>query len=126
MSTRRINPIHAVLYVALFGGLLFGLARQQQSVNDIERESVERRDQNCKIFETEHRREIKRLTDTYRYLVALPDAERGATINRFVLANLPNLEADARLDNAPAYCDKPDVGLPEPDPRIPPRPKSLK
>ena len=85
-----------------------------------------RRDQTCTIFERAQARDVRRLKDTYAYLVKLPQDERGDSINIAIRASLRNLEAEAKTDDAPKFCDEPGVGEKEPDPRIPRRPKSLK
>jgi hypothetical protein len=35
---------------------------------------------------------------------------------------LSTTEAEARMDDAPPFCDDEGIGLPEPDPVVPPRP----
>jgi hypothetical protein len=88
-------------------------------------EQKARRDQACAISEAKQRRDIDSLRRTYDYLLTLSPTEKRDPINRAVLAGLPRTEADARLDDAPPYCDEPGIGEPEPDPTIPRRPIAL-
>jgi hypothetical protein len=69
---------------------------------------------------------VRALRKTYLYLEQLKPAERRTTLNRFILHKLPSVEREARTDQAPGFCDEPGIGLPEPDPRIPQRPKGLR
>jgi hypothetical protein len=93
------------------------------------RESVDRRDQNCLLFEGDHLRDVTQLRRTYKYLSG-PNARRNPGLTRLVVESLPETEAAARVDTAPPYCDETtsgflglgkerDVGLPEPDPVLP-------
>lgn len=97
----------------------------------ISREGTERRTQTCTTFESAHRQEVTQLASTYKFLAQLTPAERSTTFNRFIINTVPSTEADALSDsddrgvNVPAYCDEPNVGLPEPDPIVPKRPKEL-
>ena len=88
-------------------------------------ESRERRDQNCLTFERDHQSEVDRLATTYGYLATLPAADRGTSINRAVVAGLPALREKVRALRPPRYCNAAGVGLPEPGPSIPKRPKGL-
>lgn len=87
---------------------------------------VERTDQTCLLFERQHLREVRRLTGTYDYLVALTPEQRTDPLNRAILATLAEVEGDATSSVAPTYCDMPNVGLPEPNPRLPDRPPALR
>lgn len=96
---------------------------------NINNESANRRDQNCKIFEGQERDARRGLALTYRYLSSLrPDQIVGPTadpINKLLLAQLPETELTARSTVAPAYCNEPGVGLPEPGVPFPSRPAGL-
>lgn len=104
----------------------------RDAVAQIQAEGRDRRSQTCSTFESEHLQEVRQLSGTYAYLLALTPAERRSTLNRFVVKQLPELERNARSDSdnfgvrVPPYCDAPNVGLPEPDPVAPKRPKSLR
>jgi hypothetical protein len=91
----------------------------------LDSESSERKHQNCQIFERNNLEAVARLRNTYRYLMELPPEERSSQLNRAVLRQLPEIEANARADAAPPYCDDEGVGLDEPDPEIPARPPGL-
>lgn len=89
-------------------------------------EQRERRDQSCEIAERKQRVDVKRLRDTYAYAVRIPVEERGTQLNQAILEQIPQVEMDARLDDAPSFCDEEGIGLPEPDSRVPERPASLR
>jgi hypothetical protein len=116
---RRLPEIALVLAAA---SVLVSVALYSSIVG----EGNKRRDQTCRLFEGSHLQDVRQLRQTYRYLAELRPAERGETINRFVLQNLPQLERQARTDAAPKFCDAPGVGLPGPDPVVPKRPRSLR
>lgn len=118
MGRRRLPEIALVLAAV---SLLASVALYSKATGEADK----RRDQTCRLFEGDHLQDVKQLRDTYRYLGALRPSERAQTINVFVLRNLPQLERAARIDSAPAYCDEPGVGLPEPDPVVPKRPRSI-
>jgi hypothetical protein len=87
--------------------------------------------ESCTISETKQKRDVQQLRDTYRYLVNLSSeelaaAKAGRGINGAIYQNLGRTEADAYQDDAPKYCDDPNVGLPEPDPEVPARPQKLR
>lgn len=90
------------------------------------REAKERINESCTINERKQKVDVDQLARTYAYLEALAPDEKGSALNRAIVAQLPTTEAAAREDDAPSYCDKPGVGLPEPDDPIPPRPASLR
>lgn len=117
------------------GALVLNDDEQSDLIERIEREGRERRDQTCFLFETDHAADVKSLSDVYEYLDALDATERRLSINRGLIATLPDREREAGADQAPDFCDEPgadaeargepSVGLPEPDPVIPKRPPSL-
>jgi hypothetical protein len=76
-------------------------------------ESVERRDQNCVLFERQEKAAILRVVATYHYLRTLPAEDRGTNLTKAILRNLPAAEADAKAAVAPDYCNLRGVGLPE-------------
>jgi hypothetical protein len=90
----------------------------------LENERAIRTDQNCKLFEREHKKAVQDLEDTYEFLKS-PVAHETPGLTRFIILNLPRTEEEARVDNAPEYCDNPGLGLKEPDPKIPERPHQL-
>ena len=100
-------------------------AKANRAIRQIERESKGRRDQSCRISESQHKADVDGLRRTYDYLKQLTPRQRRSPINRAILANLPVTEREARMDPAPPFCDEPGIGLPEPDPVLPKRPKSL-
>lgn len=87
--------------------------------------TAQRLDQICTLFETDRKANVKQLTETYKYLVALKPSEKNDTINQFIIRSLPETEANAK-DVVPKFCNSPKVGLPEPNPKVPPRPKELR
>jgi hypothetical protein len=109
-------------------------ARLISIVRELKREAAQREDGQCRIFEADQLAEVEELRDTYAYLAEaqrLGPAARDAQLYRFALARLPETEAKAAEDQAPAYCDDLDdrgreIGLPEPDPVVPTRPPALK
>lgn len=118
--------------VLMFAALLFSIWRAQSAVSDVKSEIKTRRSQTCTTFETAHLEEVRKLESTYKFLLQVKPAEKRTTLYRFVVASLPELERNAQKDYdqygvvVPAYCDKPGIGLPEPDPKIPSRPAQLK
>lgn len=84
-----------------------------------------RSDQTCELFETDHLQKVQSLRRTYKYLAQLTPEEASQPLNRFIITILPQNEQEAVIDRAPEYCDEPNIGLPEPDPKIPDRPKVL-
>jgi hypothetical protein len=116
----------------------FNLARDNEhaveqnrlALEQIKREGVERRDQICLSAEREHLSKVLQLSRTYEYIKLLDPSEYTTSLNQAVLRQLPQTEEAAKTDVAPAFCDetlpggKP-VGLPEPDPVVPERPKEV-
>jgi hypothetical protein len=108
----------------------------------IDHEGIERRNETCRSFEQGHKQEVTQLRRTYGYLLHLPAAERGSTLNKTIASQVRQMERDAMSDQdtdgvfVPKYCDEPGaaaeargappVGLPEPDPQVPVRPKALR
>lgn len=95
------------------------------------REGIERRHDTCTERETTQREDVVRLRRIYRYLLSLTAEERGERLNQEVAGQLAEAEREAREDDADAYCDEKDpygndVGLPEPDLKIPKRPAKLR
>ena len=98
------------------------LVRENQAQADqLARESRERRDQMCNLFERDHLADVTRLKRTYAYLDRLPRREWGNPLTMAIVRQLPELEVEARQDAAPPFCDEPGIGLPEPDPELPAR-----
>lgn len=95
----------------------------------LQQQTVERQirtDQSCKLFEREHLRNVQSLEGTYSYLRQARDTgETDTLLYKLVLKNTPRTISEGETDTAPEYCDAPNTGLPEPDPKIPPRPKFL-
>jgi hypothetical protein len=107
------------------------IIENRRLIRRIEAEGIERRDQTCTLFEGQHLADVKQLRGTYRFLARLPRSEWDEALPKAIVGNLPQLEAKARRDSAPPYCDEPGaaaeakgakpVGLPEPDPKLPKR-----
>lgn len=91
------------------------------AVYNIEQEGKERRDQNCILFERQAQANAQRVIGTYDYLRTLAPEDYGTNLTKTIIRNLPTTEAEARATVAPAYCQKPGIGLPElgTDPKIP-------
>lgn len=122
-------------------------AQEQADTNAaiLKRQNLDRaqgRDEICTAAEREHKRMVRGLRTTYRYLLSLNDAQLQEPLNQLVLGQLRRTETTARHDPAPSFCDKPGVkaerlyrqgkpggkppvGLPEPDPRVPARPQAI-
>ncbi len=120
----RIKRLFAYgVVIAAFCGILY---RQEQQDETAAMESAERIHQICLVFERQHFDDVESLKNLYAYLAALPEDEKKLTLNKFILAALPEREKTANTDNAPPFCDRPNRGLPEPDPVVPKRPAELK
>ena len=115
----NLVPLSAVILAA------WAVIGSDQARERADAEGLERRDQICLSAEREHLNDVIGLQRTYSYLKALTDEERQATLNRFIIRGLAETEDRVRVDPAPAFCDEPNVGLPEPDPPIPVRPSVL-
>lgn len=126
---------HNLVPLAAVGLAFWSVLGNERNAADTARESAERRDQICLSAEREHLNSVLRLKRTYFYLQQLTPHDRDMTINQFVLRTLPQVEDEANIDVAPAFCDEPGeaaekageppIGLPEPDPEIPKRPAAL-
>jgi hypothetical protein len=98
----------------------------------LNRETSERRSQTCTWFEGDHLDDVQQLRRAYKripealefYLEAAPKRLHPFLVGA-VTSDVERLEAEARVDAAPEFCDEESVGLPEPDPVIPKRPKNL-
>src|SRR3954447_1550669 len=93
-------------------------------VNNREADTKARVDESCRLAEGKQRDSVLLLRQTYTFLVHPPKALEGLV--PYAKANLPKVEADARTNDAPDYCNAPGVGLPEPDPEVPVRPLALR
>lgn len=121
LAVRAITAALVVVALAVAGGFAAD-AHERSKLKD---EGDARKDQTCILFEHEHAKDVRQLVQTYRYLAHLTPKQRTQGINPAVIASVPQSEDDARSSAAPAYCDAPGVGEPEPGPRIPPRPPGL-
>lgn len=98
----------------------------KQLLAKVSSESRKRQDQTCSVFERAFAVDVEQLSGTYKYILQLTPEEKKNTLNRVIISQLPAIEARTHEDRAPAFCDKPGVGLPEPNPVIPKRPPGLK
>lgn len=87
-------------------------------------ESHDRRSQECVFLETQQAKAVENLRRTYDYLEHLTPAQRHEPLNRAIRQALPVAESDAKAP-VPAYCNEPGIGLPEPGPAVPKRPKGF-
>lgn len=101
------------------------LEKAEDALREIRLETVERVEQDCLKEERDHLKDVKNLRRTYRFLLGYPVSAHDDPLYVALIQTLPQTESAARTDNAPPYCDRPNVGLPEPDPVIPERPKAL-
>lgn len=98
----------------------------------IEREGAQRRDQACRGLELAHKQEVKDLNRSYRFWEDPPPSFRDLLANPLVLEKLSDDIRNARSDQdgygqfVPKYCDAPNVGLPEPDPKLPKPPRAIR
>lgn len=98
-------------------------------------ETAKRVNETCTINENKQLRDVLNLEKLYDYVLHLSKKDLRSSLNKAVVAGIPQAESDAETDDAPSYCDKPGVeaeahgadpiGLPEPDHKIPPRPKKI-
>lgn len=98
-------------------------ALAEAQVQALIQETAERRDQSCKISEQKQRGDVDQLKQTYDFLTNPPPGLENLV--PIALTQLPQVEREAKADDAPAFCDEPGVGEPEPDPKLPKRPKGL-
>jgi hypothetical protein len=121
-SVRKLARFLVALYVFMFLAVAGVVAW-------LEHEGDVRADGQCHIFEGDQRDEVEQLANTYEYLrqaQRLPPEKVDEQLIQFALAQLPQTIAKAEEDQAPGYCDEPDVGEPEPDPVLPAKPADLK
>lgn len=123
MNARFIAQLLAFVLVAATS--IYAVNRVDSNQKNTEKEALARTDQVCRLFEQSHLDDVIQLRQTYKYIVALSPEERKSTINQFIIRQLPTTEKTARTDRAPAFCDEPNVGLPEPDPVVPKRPQAV-
>lgn len=116
---------------------LYAVIEVEGTVNSIQQEGVDRRDQTCVVFERDaiaakvsYVNARDQLGQTEEYLSNLTPEDKNSSINVAVAANLPRLKnavdqrwREARAAKAPDYCDLPGVGLHEPNPVLPARPR---
>jgi hypothetical protein len=121
------------LVIATFSVVIAGYAvwTSSQTVHKLDQEAEIRRSQTCETFEGAYSEQIRRLENTYVFLLLPGIRQRSPDLFDFALRELPTLEQGAKSDDdpfgprVPAYCDDPNVGLPEPDPKVPRRPAGL-
>jgi hypothetical protein len=110
----------------------YAVYTSSQTVHKLDQEAEVRRSQTCETFEGAYAEQIRRLENTYVFLLLPGIRERSPDLYDFALRELPTLERGAESDDdpfgprVPAYCDDPNVGLPEPDPKVPRRPDGLR
>lgn len=99
----------------------------RQLIKSTEAERKVRTNQNCEFAERTHLRDVEALRGTYQYLEAVEQqpSEKQSILYKLVIKTVPRTIAEGETDIAPQYCDNPGLGLPEPDPVIPARPKFL-
>jgi hypothetical protein len=119
----RLIPLAIVVLFILNAGI--GALTLNNTAARVDGERTERIDQTCMVFERQQLADVQKLRRTYEYLAALPPADLAEPINRAILAQLVDVEREARADDAPPYCDEQGFGLPEPDPEVPERPEGL-
>lgn len=128
---RSLSRMWAALVIGLLAVTvsLVGLFHQSRDLSaeqqQRQRDSVARIDQSCALAEQKQKDDVHQLRETYGYLVRHRDSlDRG--LAKEIVRALPEAEHRAQQDDAPPYCDEPNVGLPEPDLPIPPRPTFLR
>jgi hypothetical protein len=103
-----------------------------ETVAKLDQEAEVRRSQTCETFEGAYAEQVRRLENTYGFLLLPGIRQRSPDLYDFAIRELPTLERGAKSDDdpfgprVPAYCDDPNVGLPEPDPEVPRRPDGLR
>lgn len=131
---RRWGPV--IAYLILACAMAYELTQIYDVAHRADQASIENRalavrvatdakarvNESCIQSETRYDNAVERLASTYRYLVALPADERQTTLNQFIIKSIPQTEQDAKDSKAPTFCDKPNTGLPEPNPIFPERP----
>jgi hypothetical protein len=115
--------VAAYVFIAVAAG--YGQAQDAHRRNDLKKETTERLDQSCTIFEQQHLEDVIQLAKTYQYLDNLSVQQRTEGLNVFIIKDLPETEKKAKTDSAPDFCDEPNLGLPEPDPTLPTKPAWL-
>jgi hypothetical protein len=119
----RWAVVAAYVFIAVAAG--YGQAQDAHRRNDLKKETTERLDQSCTIFEQQHLEDVIQLAKTYQYLDNLSVQQRTEGLNVFIIKDLPETEKKAKTDSAPDFCDEPNLGLPEPDPTLPTKPAWL-
>lgn len=124
---RRVLP-----YACCFAAIAFTYFYVHTALSKLDREGTERRNDTCLTFEGAYLQEVTQLQRTYDFLAPMSRHEQLSTpLNRAILKGLAKQELDVRSDldyngaRVPRYCDAPNVGLPEPDPKPPKRPRGL-
>ena len=95
------------------------------TIHDLHAEGAKRRDQSCLLFERQHQADVRQLVQTYSYILGLTGEALKQSLNKAVLASVPQVEQKAKTSVPPAYCASTDVGSSEPFPEIPERPRGL-
>jgi hypothetical protein len=114
-----------IVYLVCFLAIGYAWYTNHEGIERIEAERAERTNQSCNISERKQAEDIRKLRLTYGYLASLNPRQRRQPLNALIFQQLSRYESEARLDDAPAFCDVKGVGRPEPDPKFPKRPKSL-
>ena len=125
---KRLTRMLAIFILATVAGLAafgYNLNKAKNEQDKREAEAVARRNESCKGIEKENARNVIRLKRTYAYIELLnpEDFKKSSpnyALNRAVLEQLPEVEADGRT-NDPSYCNEKGFGLPEPGPKPPVR-----
>lgn len=127
VSTLCFASLAVTLLVTTLGFVIVGNQNDDltNEVHDRQADTKARINESCTIAERKQKKDVDDLKATYAYLLKLPPDQRRKGINGAILAQLPKSEAAAREDDAPSYCDEPNVGLPEPDTLVPDRPLEL-
>ncbi len=116
----------AIVYLACFAAVGYSYWVNHNNIDQIKTERTERTNQSCNISERKQQGDVRSLKLTYDYLVSLTPEQAREPLNALIYRELPRAEKEARLDDAPSFCDEPGIGLPEPDPKVPERPQALK